>query len=140
MKKDTYKEKSLKQLKVMKEVGVSHFKTQLVFGATPTDAKREPKSTKTMPPKILMLRISEFPDSDFTNSRTAVSVNPGQSGDGWSLRCGYCSVVMISGFSGWVNWVLLPFFRMLSPVSSMRWALWMMRSRIASAMVGSPII
>jgi hypothetical protein len=88
----------------------------------------------------LWLRISEFPDSDFTNSRTAVSVNPGQSGDGWSLRCGYCSVVMISGFSGWVNWVLLPFFRMLSPVSSMRWALWMMRSRIASAMVGSPII
>ncbi|NRP28796.1 MULTISPECIES: DNA-primase RepB domain-containing protein [unclassified Aliiroseovarius] len=55
MKKETYKEKALKQLKVMQEVGVSHFKTQLVFGATPTDAKREPKSTKTMPPKILGL-------------------------------------------------------------------------------------
>ncbi|NRQ27147.1 DNA-primase RepB domain-containing protein [Aliiroseovarius sp. xm-g-7] len=55
MKKETYKEKSLKQLKVMQEVGVSHFKTQLVFGATPTDAKRQPKSTKTMPPKILAL-------------------------------------------------------------------------------------
>ena len=66
------------------------------------------------------MRISEFPDSDFTKSRTAVSVNPGQSGDGCSLRCGYCSVVMISGFSGWVNRVLLPFFRMLSPVNSMR--------------------
>lgn len=55
MKKDTYKEKSLKQLKVMQEIGVSHFKTQLVFGATPTDAKREPKSSKTMPQKILTL-------------------------------------------------------------------------------------
>lgn len=55
MKKEIYKERAVKQLKVMQEVGVSHFKTQLVFGATPTDAKREPKSTKTMPPKILTL-------------------------------------------------------------------------------------
>lgn len=55
MKKETYKEKAVKQLKVMQKVGVSHFKTQLVFGATPANAKREPKSTKTMPPKILML-------------------------------------------------------------------------------------
>ena len=55
MNKDTYKDKAVKQLKVMQEVGVTHFKTQLVFGATPIDAKREPKSTKTMPPKILML-------------------------------------------------------------------------------------
>ncbi|AUJ63039.1 hypothetical protein B9057_01265 [Aestuarium zhoushanense] len=55
MKKDTYKDKAVKQLKVMQKVGVSHFKTQLVFGATPADAKREPKSTKTMPPKILTL-------------------------------------------------------------------------------------
>lgn len=53
MKKETYKEKALKQLTVMQKVGVSHFKTQLVFGATPLDALREPKSTKTMPPKIL---------------------------------------------------------------------------------------
>lgn len=55
MKKDTYKEKALKQLKVMQVIGVSHFKTQLVFGATPLDAKREPKSSKTMPPKIMTL-------------------------------------------------------------------------------------
>ncbi|APO85829.1 DNA-primase RepB domain-containing protein [Marivivens sp. JLT3646] len=55
MNKETYKEKALKQLKVMQEVGVSHFKTQLVFGAIPADAKREPKSTKTMPPKVLSL-------------------------------------------------------------------------------------
>ena len=55
MNKDTYKDKAVKQLKVMQEVGVTHFKTQLVFGATPIDAKREPKSTKTMPPKTLML-------------------------------------------------------------------------------------
>ncbi|AUJ64616.1 hypothetical protein B9057_10025 [Aestuarium zhoushanense] len=55
MNKGNYKEKALKQLKVMQEIGVSHFKTQLVFGATPTDSKREPKSTKTMPPKILSL-------------------------------------------------------------------------------------
>lgn len=55
MKKEIYKEKAIKQLKVMQEVGVSHFKTQLVFGATPADAKRKPKSTKTMPPKILSL-------------------------------------------------------------------------------------
>ena len=55
MNKEIYKEKALKQLKVMQEVGVSHFKTQLVFGATPSDAKREPKSSKTMPPKILTL-------------------------------------------------------------------------------------
>lgn len=55
MKKENYKEKALKQLKIMQEVGVSHFKTQLVFGTTPADAKREPKSSKTMPPKILML-------------------------------------------------------------------------------------
>lgn len=55
MKKETYKEKAVKQLKVMQKVGVSHFKTQLVFGATPADALREPKSTKTMPPKILTL-------------------------------------------------------------------------------------
>lgn len=55
MKKETYKEKALKQLKVMRKLGVSHFKTQLVFGATPADAKREPKYTKTMPPKILSL-------------------------------------------------------------------------------------
>ena len=59
MKKETYKEKSLKQLKVMQEVGVSHFKTQLVFGATPADAKRQPKSTKTMPPKFLTLAEAE---------------------------------------------------------------------------------
>ncbi len=32
------------------------------------------------------------------------------------------------------------FLRMLSPLSSMRWALWTIRSRIASAMVGSPIM
>lgn len=55
MNKGNYKEKALKQLKVMQEIGVSHFKTQLVFGATPTDAKREPKSSKTLPPKILSL-------------------------------------------------------------------------------------
>ena len=55
MKKESYKEKSVKQLKVMKKLGVIHFKTQLVFGATPADAKREPKSSKTMPPKILTL-------------------------------------------------------------------------------------
>lgn len=55
MKKETYSEKALKQLKVMQKLGVSHFKTQLVFGATPADAMREPKSTKTMPPKILSL-------------------------------------------------------------------------------------
>lgn len=55
MRKETYKEKALKQLKVMQEVGASRFKTQLVFGATPADAKREPKSTKTMPPRILSL-------------------------------------------------------------------------------------
>jgi hypothetical protein len=55
MKKKTYKENALNQLKALQKVGVSHFKTQLVFGATPTDAKREPKSTKTMPPKILGL-------------------------------------------------------------------------------------
>lgn len=55
MKKETYKEKAVKQLKAMQEVGVSHFKTQLVFGATPTDAKRPPKSSKTMPPKNLSL-------------------------------------------------------------------------------------
>ena len=29
-----------------------------------------------------VLRISEFPDSDFANSRTAVSVIPGQFGPG----------------------------------------------------------
>jgi len=55
MKKENYKETSLKQLKVMEKIGVSHFKTQLVFGATPADAKRLPKSNKTMPPKILAL-------------------------------------------------------------------------------------
>lgn len=59
MKKETYKDKSIKQLKVMQEVGVSHFKTQLVFGATPADAKRQPKSTKTMPPKFLTLAEAE---------------------------------------------------------------------------------
>lgn len=86
------------------------------------------------------VRISEIPDSDFTNSRTTVSVIPGHSGDGWSLCCCHSSWGMISGFSAGVNPGLALFRRMLSPFSSMRWALWMMLSRIASAMVGSPII
>lgn len=86
------------------------------------------------------VRISEEPDSDFTKSRTAVSVSPGQLGGDWSLGCCHSSWVMISGFSVWVNPGLAVFRRMLSPLSSMRWALWMMRSRMASAMVGSPII
>ena len=86
------------------------------------------------------VRISEEPDSNFTKSRTAVSVSPGHWGFGWSLRCCHSSSVMISGFSGGVNAGLALFLRMLSPFSSMRWALWMMRSRMASAMVGSPII
>ena len=88
----------------------------------------------------LDLRISERPDSDFTKSRTAVSVSPGQFGDGWSLVCCHASSVKISGFSVGVNPGFLFFRRMLSPFSSMRWALWMMRSRMASAIVGSPII
>jgi hypothetical protein len=86
------------------------------------------------------VRISEIPDSDFTNSRTAVSVNPGHPGDGWSLRCCHSSLVMISGFSVWVNPGFSLCRRMLSPFNSIRWALWMIRSRMASAMVGSPII
>jgi putative transposase len=86
------------------------------------------------------MRISELPDSVFAKSRTAVSVNPGQSCGGWPLRCAHVSWVMISGFSVWVNAGLALFLRMLSPFRSMRWALWMMRSRMASAMVGSPII
>jgi hypothetical protein len=90
--------------------------------------------------RIAKLRISEIPDSDFANSRTAVSVNPGHLGDGWPLCCCHSSSVMISGFSGWVNPGAGFFRRMLSPLMSMRWALWMMRSRMASAMVGSPII
>jgi hypothetical protein len=32
------------------------------------------------------------------------------------------------------------FLHMLSPSRAIRWALWMIRSRVASAMVGSPII
>lgn len=76
----------------------------------------------------------------FRKYRTAVSVNPGHSGDGWSFCCCHSSMVMISGFSVWVNPGFLLFRRMLSPFSSMRWALWMMRSRMASAIVGSPII
>lgn len=36
---------------------------------------------------VLPVRISEIPDRDFTKSRTAVSVIPGQRGDGRSLRC-----------------------------------------------------
>jgi hypothetical protein len=86
------------------------------------------------------LRISERPDSDFTKSRTAVSVSPGQFGDGWSLVCCHASSVKISGFSVGVNPGFSLFRRILSPFSSMRCALWMMRSRMASAMVGSPII
>ena len=76
----------------------------------------------------------------FRKYRTAISLSPGHLGDGWSLRCCHASSVMISGFSVWVNPGLGLFRRMLSPFNSMRWALWMMRSRIASAMVGSPII
>ena len=87
-----------------------------------------------------LVRISAIPDSDFTKSRTAVSVSPGQLGDGWPLCCCHSSSVMISGFSCWVNPGAGFFRRMLSPLMSMRWALWMMRSRMASAMVGSPII
>jgi hypothetical protein len=86
------------------------------------------------------LRISEEPDSNFTKSLTAVSVSPGHWGFGWCLRCCHLSSVMISGFSGGVNAGLALLLRMLSPFSSMRWALWMMRSGMASAMVGSPII
>ena len=86
------------------------------------------------------MRISEIPDSDFAKSRTAVSLSPGHLGDGWSLCCVHSSLLMISGFSVWVNPGFSLFRRMLSPFSSMRWALCMMRSRMASAMVGSPII
>lgn len=68
----------------------------------------------------MALRISEIPDSDFTKSRTAVSVSPGQLVGGWSLRCCHSSVVMVSEFWAWVNpWAWL-FRRMLSPLSSTR--------------------
>ena len=35
----------------------------------------------------VLVRISAKPDSDFTKSRTAVSLSRGQLGGGWSLRC-----------------------------------------------------
>lgn len=41
---------------------------------------------------------------------------------------------MLSGFSIWVNAGLALFWRMLSRFSTTRWALWMMRSKMASAM------
>ncbi len=51
------------------------------------------------------------------------------------MRCVHWSWVMISVFSVVVNSSFVLFRRMLSPFSSMRWALYMMRSRMASAMV-----
>jgi hypothetical protein len=65
------------------------------------------------------LRISEIPDSDFTNSRTAVSVTPGQWWDDWSLLCCHSSSVMISGFSVWVN-PGFSLFRRMAKVGSPR--------------------
>ncbi len=95
-----------------------------------------------LPPAFdgFIVRISELPDSDYANSRTAVSVNPGQSGHGWSPFCDYVSFTMVSVFSSSVKFLLHSFRRMPSPFNSMRWALCTIRSRMASAMVGSPIM
>jgi len=51
--KQSYKTSANKQLAAFKAAGVTRFKTQLVFGATPSDAPREPKYTATHKPKIL---------------------------------------------------------------------------------------
>lgn len=41
---------------------------------------------------VAHVRISELPDSDFANSRTAISVIPGQFGHGWLSTCCHVSV------------------------------------------------
>ena len=51
--KQSYKTSVNKQLAAFKAAGVTRFKTQLVFGATPSDAPREPKYKATHKPKIL---------------------------------------------------------------------------------------
>jgi hypothetical protein len=51
--KQSYKTSASKQLAAFQAAGVTRFKTQLVFGATPSDAPREPKYTATHKPKIL---------------------------------------------------------------------------------------
>ena len=51
--KQPYKTSARTQLAAFKAAGVTRFKTQLVFGATPSDAPRTPKYTATHKPKIL---------------------------------------------------------------------------------------
>lgn len=51
--KQSYKTSASKQLAAFQAAGVTRFKTQLVFGATPSDAPRQPKYTATHKPKIL---------------------------------------------------------------------------------------
>ena len=51
--KQSYKTSVSKQLAAFQDAGVTRFKTQLVFGATPSDAPREPKYKATHKPKIL---------------------------------------------------------------------------------------
>jgi hypothetical protein len=51
--KQNYKTSASKQLAAFQAAGVTRFKTQLVFGATPPDAPRQPKYTATHKPKIL---------------------------------------------------------------------------------------
>lgn len=86
------------------------------------------------------LRISEVLDSCFTKSRTGVSLSPGQLAQ-FGHRCLIVvQAAMISAFSALVKRGSARVLRMLSPSSTIRCALWTMRSRMASAMVGAPII
>lgn len=88
----------------------------------------------------VMVRISEVLDSRFTKSRTCVSLSPGQSAQ-FGHRClVVVQAVMISAFSMSVKRGAGRVLRMLSPSSVMRWALCTRRSRMASAIVGAPII
>ena len=82
--------------------------------------------------RITGQRFHKLPDTYFINSRTVLCwLVPGLI---------YVSFWMIS-FSGCrVKSGVFLVRRMLSPLISIRCALWIMRSRIASAIVGSPII
>jgi hypothetical protein len=106
--------------------------------------RRPPSITASIASKSgtagMCVRISEVLDSRFTKSRTGVSLSPGQSAQ-FGHRClVVVQAVMISAFSMSVKRGAGRLLRMLSPSSVMRWALCTRRSRMASAIVGAPII